>query len=180
MDRLVFGATAALQGRTLSGVAHTFGTRTLMDGRYIEFSRGAFDEALLASDVRAFWNHDQRLLLGSQHAGTVRVTSEDDGLHYAIDAPTTSYADAMLALIERGDLASMSFGIMPGKTKLGRAEDGKQVVTHESVAELFDISPVSMPAFEQGTSIALHNRSFAGESIRSQLIRARARVLNEE
>jgi len=175
-DRFTFGATAQLSGRTLSGIAHAFGTRTLMDNKWVEFARGAFDEALRESDVRAFWNHDDRLLLGSEHAGTVRVKAEEDGLHYAIDVPTTSYADDMLALIERGDLASMSFGIVPGKVRTSKASDGRQVVTHTSVAELFDVSPVSRPAFTSGTSIALHSASLDTESVESQLIKARHRA----
>jgi len=175
-ERLVFGATAEVAGRTLSGVAHTFGTRTLMGDRYVEFARGAFDEALKTSDARAFWNHDTTLLLGSQHSGSVRLAAEDDGLHYAIDAPETTYAEDMLALIRRGDLSSMSFGIVPGKVTYTRASDGKPVQLHHSVAELFDISPVSMPAFGEGTSIQLHSRPIPGETLTSQTIRARARA----
>lgn len=180
MDRLVFGATAEVVGRTLSGVAHAFGTRTLMGDRYIEFDRGAFDEALKVSDVRAFWSHDDRLLLGAQHSGTVRVNAEDDGLHYAIDAPETTYADDMLKVIDRGDLDGMSFGIIPGKVRTSRASDGKQVVTHESVKSLFDISPVSIPAFTTGTSIARHSASVPGESVASQTIKARHRARTQK
>jgi hypothetical protein len=179
-DRIVFGATAEVTGRTLSGVAHTFGTRTLRGGRYLEFARGAFDDALKASDVHSFWNHDRRLLLGSQHAGTVRVSAEDDGLHYAIDAPETSYADDMLALIARGDLRSMSFGIPPSgnETRSSRAPDGTPIVTFLRVGRLFDISPVSIPAFESGTSISLHSAA-DGEPTTSQVIKARHRALTK-
>jgi len=179
-DRIVFGATAEVTGRTLSGVAHTFGTTTLMGEKYVKFERGAFDEALTRSDVRAFWNHDARLLLGSQHSGTVRVNAEDDGLHYSIDVANTSYADDMLALIDRGDLAGMSFGIVPGKVKTSKAADGKQIVTHLSVADLFDVSPVSMPAFTSGTTIARHSASVPGESVASQAIKARQRARARE
>lgn len=175
-DRLTFGATANVVGRTLSGVAHSFGTRTKMGDRYIEFARGAFDAALKASNVRAFWNHDDRLLLGSQQSGTVRVSAEDDGLHYAIEVPQTTYGDDMLALIDRGDLSGMSFGIIPGQVKTSRAPDGKQVVTHLSVKDLFEVSPVSMPAFTEGTSIARHSASSQDGSVRSQVIKARHRA----
>jgi HK97 family phage prohead protease len=174
-EQLTFGATAEVSGRTLTGVAHAFGTRTLVGNRYFEFAPSAFDEALKVSDVRAFWNHDTQLLLGSQHAGTVDVVAKPDGLHYRIEVPETTYADDMLALIKRGDLSSMSFGIFPGKVTTSKAPDGKQVVTHISVKSLFDISPVSMPAFATGTSIALHSASF-GESVESQIIKARMRA----
>jgi hypothetical protein len=178
MDRVTFTATSGLDGNTLSGVAHAFGQRTLVGGKYIEFAPGSFDAALAKSDVRAFLNHDTTLLLGRQSAGTVRVSAEADGLHYAIDLPDTSYANDAKVLIERGDLNEMSFGIMPGAVKTTKAPDGKQVQLHTSVADLFDISPVSLPAFG-GTSIALHSRPNAGESVKSQTILARQRVAKE-
>lgn len=178
-DRVIFAATAALDGNTLSGVAHAFGQRTYVGGKYVEFAQGAFDQALLTSDVRAFVNHDTTLLLGRQSSGTLRITAEPDGLHYSIDLPPTSYAEDMKALIARGDLNEMSFGIIPGKTRTSRALDGKPVVTHTSVAELFDVSPVSLPAFG-GTSIQIHSAgSSTDEPPRSQAVKARMRVLKE-
>ena len=157
MDRVTFAATGALEGNTLSGIAHVFGQRTLVGGRYIEFKPGAFSKALKNADVRAFWNHDTTLLLGRQGAGTVRVEAKPDGLHYAIDLPDTTYAADLKALVARGDLTEMSFGIMPGAVTMGKAEDGRPVQIHTSVESLFDISPVSMPAFG-GTSIQLHSQ----------------------
>jgi hypothetical protein len=178
MDRLTFAATAALEGNTLSGVAHVFGERTLVGNRYMEFARGAFDAAMATSDTRAFWNHDTTLLLGRASTGTLRLKAEPDGLHYAIDLPATSYAADMKALIDRGDLHDMSFGIMPGKTRVGRAPDGRQVITHTSVSDLFDVSPVSMPAFG-GTSVQLHSADAQGEPPKSQAIKARQRARKE-
>lgn len=176
MERITFGATAKVEGNTLSGVAHTFGQRTLRGNRYIEFAPTAFDMALGRSDVRAFVNHDTTLILGRQSNGTVRVSVADGGLAYEIDLPDTSYAADLKAVIARGDLNQMSFGVFPGKFTLSKAEDGRQVVTHTSVNDLFDISPVSLPAFE-GTSAALHSLSIDGESVASQVVKARHRAL---
>src|SRR5678815_1333669 len=115
MDRLTFAASASVEGNTLSGIAHAFGQQTLVGNRYVEFARGAFDKALSGSDVRAFFNHDTNLLLGRQSSGTLKVSAESDGLHYAIDLPATSYAADLKVLVDRKDLTEMSFGIMPGK-----------------------------------------------------------------
>lgn len=175
MERVTFSATGEMHGNTLVGVAHAFGKRTLVGNTYVEFERHAFDEALQTSDVRAFWNHDTTLLLGRESAGTLKLSAEDDGLHYAIDLPPTSYVADMKVLIDRGDLKEMSFGVMPGKVTAAKAMDGKRVQRHSSVKELFDISPVSLPAFE-GTSIQLHSLEHFVESVRNQTIRARARV----
>lgn len=174
MDRLTFDATAAMDGNTLSGVAYAFGQRTFRNGQWHTFAEGAFDDALARGEVRAFWNHDTTLLLGRQANGTVSVSVEPDGVHYAIDLPATSYAADLKALVDRGDLREMSFGIVPGKTRLSRADDGKQLVTHTSVASFFDISPVSLPAFGE-TTTQLHSDS-EGEPLRSQTIKARHRA----
>lgn len=174
MDRLTFNASAALDGNTLTGVAYAFGQRTFRDGRWHTFAQGAFDDALGKGEVRAFWNHDTTLLLGRQANGTVSVSVEPDGVHYSIDLPATTYAADLKALVDRGDLREMSFGIVPGQTKVSRAEDGKPLVTHTSVESIFDISPVSMPAFG-GTTAQLHSEATA-EPIRSQTIKARHRA----
>jgi HK97 family phage prohead protease len=174
MDRITFSTTAEIKDNVLEGIAHVFGQRTLMGNKWVEFARGAFDEALRHSDARAFWNHDTNLLLGRQSSGTLRLSADAEGLKFSIDLPDTSYVNDMKVLIARGDLKEMSFGVQPGKHRLGRAPDNKQVMTHTSVAELFDVSPVSLPAFGE-TQIQLHSEQEA-ESIKSQLIKARARV----
>ncbi len=178
MDRVTFAASGSVEGNTLSGIAHAFGQQTLVGNRYVEFARGAFDKALAGSDVRAFFNHDTNLLLGRQSSGTLTVSAEADGLHYAIDLPATSYAADLKVLVDRKDLTEMSFGIMPGKVSFSKAPDGRQVQTHTEVAELFDISPVALPAFG-GTSAQLHSQRFEVESPRSQITKARARVAKE-
>jgi len=178
VDRLTFAATGAMEGNTLAGVAYVYGQRTLRGNAWMTFAAGAFDEALSRGDVRAFWNHDTTLLLGRQSTGTVRLDSRPDGLHYAIDLPDTSYAADMKALVARGDLTEMSFGIVPGKVSKGKADDGRPLHTHTSVAEFFDISPVSLPAFG-GTSAQLHSLHAIGESIASQLVNARHRAHTE-
>jgi HK97 family phage prohead protease len=159
-------------------VAHAFGQRASVGNQYVQFARGAFDEALKSSDVRAFVNHDTTLLLGRQSAGTVRLEAKPDGLHYEIDLPETSYAADMKVLIGRGDLNEMSFGVFPGKVSRSKAPDGKPLITHVSVESIFDISPVSLPAFG-GTSATLHHLAIEDESVRGQTIKARSRVSKE-
>jgi HK97 family phage prohead protease len=181
MERVTFAiADGTLREHVLSGVAHTFGQRTWRNGGWMQFAPGAFDEALRTSDVRAFVNHsgvsagEVPMILGRQSAGTLRLSAQSDGLHYAVDLPDTSYARDLEVSIARGDIKEMSFGILPGTITRSKAEDGKPLVTHTSVASIFDVSPVALPAFSEGTSIALH--STADESARSQAIRARARI----
>jgi Escherichia/Staphylococcus phage prohead protease len=180
-DRITFSTKTSVEGNTLTARAHLFGKRALVGNRYIEFAKGAFTAALSRADVdvRAFWNHETSLLLGRQSAGTVRVSEDEEGLVYEVDLPDTSYAADLKALIARGDVTESSFGILPDKYALIKAPDGKTVQRHTSVAELFDVSPVSIPAFV-GTNLQLHSRSLDGETVRGQLVKARHRARTQE
>lgn len=181
MERLNVQLRAAtVEGNTLKGYAHVFGTTAqVVRGHYERFAVGAFDKVLTdpTTDVRAFWQHDPRLLLGRQGNGTVRIEAGDDtGLPFEIDLPNTSYASDLRELVDRGDLETMSFGFIPGEVRTSRAPDGLTLRTHTNVRELVDISPVSIPAFT-GTSVSLGpSTPPAPESPRSQAARARARV----
>jgi HK97 family phage prohead protease len=169
---------ATLEGNTLLGQAHVFGTRAFVGGQYEQFAATAFTEVLNRpdADVRAFYNHNTDLLLGRLGAGTLRLSVDGEALNYSIDLPQTTYAEDLKALIARGDLNGVSFGFLPGKFVLGRAADGALLRTHTSVKDLIEVSPVALPAFN-GTSVQLRSADGTVESLGSQLVRARARAL---
>lgn len=173
-----FAASASIEGNTLNGIAHAVGEMALTGSHYETFSKGAFNDALMVSDPRAFVEHDRTKLLGRFSTGTLRLSVEEQGgrqvLRYSIDLPNTSYANDLRELVLRGDLNESSFGFVPDKFTWTRAADGLQVRTHTRVRELVDVSPVAMPAFA-GTNVELHSKHF-GESRNSQLVRARARA----
>lgn len=176
MDRVQFAAEASIEGNTLSGLAHVFGTRALINGKFYEtFAAGSFDEALKDSDVRAFLEHDRGKLIGRQKSGTLRLSATDLALAYEIDLPNTTYANDYRELVLRGDQSEMSFGIVPGEVEWTRAPDGLPERLHHMVRKLVDVSPVTLPAFDS-TSVLLHSDGFAEESQASQLVRIRARV----
>lgn len=169
---------ASIDGNTLSGTAHVFGQRANIRGAYIEeFAPTAFDRVLAdpRTDVRAFWQHDPRMLLGRQSSGSLRLERAPEGLKFSIDLPDTSYANDLKALVSRGDLTEMSFAFMPGKYQLRKAEDGSQVRTHTDVRALIDVSPVSIPAFA-GTGLALRSDDLEGIAPRAQAVAARWRA----
>lgn len=182
MDR--FGvelrAAAVVEGNTLAGRAVVFGQYAELKRHYETIAPGAFDEALKKHpDVKALWNHNQAMVLGSTRAGTLRLQVDSEGLGFEVDLPDTSYARDIRALVERRDVSAMSFGFLDGDDTWGVAPDGRQLRTHTRIKRLLEISPVSLPAYD-GTECYLRSLTFERPSTtaREQLVRLRAaRVL---
>lgn len=177
MDRFYVELRAEVQGNTLVGHAAVFGQMAKLAGGYEQMAPTAFQRALESpeTDVRALVNHNPQMLLGRQSAGTLRLSTDKEGLRFEVDLPDTSYAHDLRELVRRGDLTGASFGFVPGEDDFTRAPDGKQVRTHLSVAKLIDVSAVTFPAYE-GASVSLRHIDFGRRTAREQAIRARART----
>jgi HK97 family phage prohead protease len=134
---------------------------------------GSLDVALRDSDVRALWEHQPRWLLGRSSAETLRLGADTRGLEWEVDLPDVSYANDLRTLVERGDITGASFGFVPG---LHTWDTETQTRTHTSVAQLVDVSAVAFPAYTSASTEA-RSQLHRPTSRRSQLIRARARVL---
>jgi HK97 family phage prohead protease len=173
-----FGADlrASVEGSRLAGHAAVFGQIAKVPGHYETLARTAFDEVLRSDgDVKALFNHNPSLVLGSSRAKTLRLEVDDDGLAFEVDLPDTTYANDLRELVARNDVSGMSFGFIPGKDEWSRAPDGRQLRTHTSVQMLLDVSPVSYPAYD-GTEVYLRCAEFEVPRLtaRGQLIRLRA------
>lgn len=169
---------AEVAGRILRGHAAVFNQYAQLPGHLEMLERTAFDKALKdpRTDVRALFNHDPNMLLARQSAGTLRLSTDSEGLEFELDLPNVSYANDLRELVSRGDVSGASFGFIPGADEW-RSRDGQRLRVHTSVRALIDVSPVAFPAYE-GTRIMLRSNPMAApEGARSQLIRARARVL---
>jgi len=168
---------AQVVGNRVEGHAAVFGQIATVPGHYEALERGAFGDVLKNpdTDVRALINHDANLLLARQSAGTLRIGEDSEGLPFDLDLPNTTYANDLRELLERGDINGASFAFLPGADRWDKAPDGRQLRTHTSVSQLIDVSVVTFPAYE-GAAVSLRSMTFAGNSQREQLIRARARV----
>lgn len=177
MNRMYFEARARVAGDTLEGHAAVFGrTVELWPGLMERINPGAFAAAIARSDVRALVNHDASLLLGRTSAGTLRLHEDDTGLAFSIDLPDTSAARDLRELVSRGDISGASFGFIPGEFERARVA-GDTLITHTSIAELRDVSPVTFPAYV-ATDVALRSDQTPPGSQREQLIRLRAANLH--
>lgn len=174
---------AELDGSRLVGHAAVFGQLAKLAGGYERLASTAFDAALAdkETDVRALMNHDPSLLLARQSAGTLRLSTDQEGLRFELDLPDTSYARDLRELVSRGDVTGASFGFIPGEDEMSTAPDGRQLRTHTSVARLIDVSPVTFPAYD-GASVTLRHYEFPAprRSAREHAIRARARLLERK
>lgn len=142
---------------------------------------GAFSRAIReGQDVRSLFNHDSNFVLGRTTSGTLRLSEDSTGLLSETTPPDTqTVRDLVLTPIERGDVSGMSFSFIPRiASKITRTEDkatgtevydlggeiitcryegDKLIETHELLdADLFDVSPVTYPAYS-GTDVAMRS-----------------------
>lgn len=125
--------------------------------------REAFKEADM-SDVVALFNHDNNYILGRSSAGTLRFNLTQEGIDYEIDAPPTqTIRDLVLGPMKRSELkgSSFQFSIFEEDGDSWEYDKSNQVYHRKilRVEKLYDLSPVTMPAYSQSTS-SVAKRSF--------------------
>lgn len=119
---------------------------------------GAFD-GVLRQDVRALFNHNPDHVLGRSRdgAGTVRLFTDETGLGFEIDVPDTQLGHDLAALVERGDVDQNSFAFRIAQDGDKWVEEGGVITrTIRRIAELFDVSLVTYPAYPD-TSVAVRS-----------------------
>lgn len=146
VDRLHLETRAEGEARHIVGHAAVFNTETDIGGWFREkIAPGAFARAIAQDDVRALFNHDANYVLGRNKAGTLTLSEDDKGLAIDIVPPDTSFARDLLVSLERGDVSQMSFGFRVLKELWD--DTGDTAVRTLVEVELFDVSPVTYPAY---------------------------------
>jgi HK97 family phage prohead protease len=110
-----------------------------------KIAAGAFDKALALSDVRGLFNHDPNMILGRVKSGTMKVWVEG-GLRYEIEELPASRADVAEA-IQRGDVDGNSFSFTVAEDVWEYKADGSAIRTITEIGELYDVGPVTYPAY---------------------------------
>lgn len=143
--------SAEQNGNTIRGYAAIYNSDSeWMGGFYEQIATGAFD-GVMDNDVRAYFNHDENLLLGRVSSGTLRISTDKRGLFYEVDLPNTTYANDLAELMKRGDVNQSSFAFLIEKDRWEQ-RDGVTYRIIEKVSRLLDVSPVSQPAYPDSTS----------------------------
>ena len=144
---------------TMEGYAANFNSLSENLGGFREMLvPGCFKNAIANSDVRGLFNHDPNLILGRNTSGTLRLVEDEKGLRFEIDPPETSYAKDLQVSMQRGDVNQCSFGFTVAEDgdSWQKDSDGLWIRTISNVARLFDVSPVTYPAYTS-TSCAVRS-----------------------
>ena len=133
--------------KRISGYFAVFGSNyELWPGATESIDRGAFDDAL-SDDIRALVDHETRLVLGRNRAGTLKLTANERGLWGEVDInEQDSDATNTLARVVRGDVSQGSFGFDILEEDTEFREDGSVHWTIRKV-RLYEVSVVTFPAY---------------------------------
>lgn len=125
------------------------------DMGFIEtLQRGAFKNVLSRTpDVRCLIDHEGGLLvLGRTTSGTLKLWEDETGLGYECTPPDTTAGRDILTLIGRGDINQCSFAFsLADNGDTWTLKDGTTYRTISEIGELFDVSPVTYPAYPDTT-----------------------------
>ena len=153
----------------ISGYASVFNKKSqVLGGGFVEvINNGAFNKTLQErgtqtsrDDIKALFNHDTSLVLGSKRAGTLKLSEDKAGLHCEVnlDLDIPHHRSAFL-MIERGDVTNSSFGFDVLDERWNVSDDAEEPVVREVLeTRLYEVSPTAFPAYQDSTVMA--ERSF--------------------
>lgn len=126
---------------------------------------GAFLKSIKDDDIRALWNHNTDYVLGRNKVSKTLTLREDKtGLAIEIIPPDTQFARDFMVSIERGDVSQMSFGFYVQRDEWNYPEKENELAERELLeVELFDVSPVTYPAYPQ-TDVSVRSMD-SGETL---------------
>lgn len=157
------------------GYAAVFGKRSSNLGWgsfefYEIIERGAFDDCL-NGDVRALFNHDANLILARSKngEGTLKIGADDVGLWYEFEAPDTNAGRDIVESLKRKDVdqSSFAFHLVKDGERWEETKEGDKTVavrTIKKVERLYDVSPVTYPAYPDATVALRSLDEFRGDA----------------
>lgn len=141
--------------KKIVGYALKFNTWSENLGGFIEtIDRHALDNCDMI-DVRCLIDHDSQKILGRTINGTLKLTIDDIGLRYECMPSDTTYARDLLINMENGNINQCSFGFVLNYDNVEcdnweyDKENGIYKRTLKDIKRLFDVSPVTYPAYSQ-------------------------------
>ena len=146
--------------RSIEGYYATFGTVSKDLGFREVLQQGCFAESLRTQPVRAFVDHDPTRMIGNTASGTLQVREDSKGLAFNVQLPSTSYANDLVELLERGDAigeCSFGFSVAPGGEQWSELPNG-EILRTITRAVLYEGSVLTgNEAAYPGTQASLRN-----------------------
>ncbi len=143
-----------------------------MDGGLYEViepgaSRGLIDD----EDIMILFNHDPNLVL-ARNKNTATLEETDKGVVYRYDSPDTSVANDLLTNLRLKNVRKSSFAFLPKEVKNERMVEWpnmgriniRRIVKFE---RLFDMSPVTYPAYNDTAVMARAFKGVTDEEVRA-------------
>jgi HK97 family phage prohead protease len=143
------------------GLAAVFGDLSDNLGGFRErIMRGAFRKVLATNpDVRALVNHDPNRPLArttvTSGVGSLKLKEVPEGLDYRAKPTATTYAADLRANLKAGVVtqSSFAFRVAPGGEEWTEDEEtGGLIRTIHEFSGLYDVSPVTYPAYPSATA----------------------------
>ena len=130
----------------------------LWQGASESVAPGAFTNTL-GADIRALIDHETRLVLGRNKAGTLELKEDSHGLWGRVRInPNDSDAMNLYERVKRGDVDQCSFGFDIVKEDTDVRDDGSVHWTIKEV-KLYEVSVCTFPAYEE-TSVSARKREY--------------------
>jgi|ERR1041385_188360 HK97 family phage prohead protease len=140
---------------TIVGYAAVFNKDSEDFGGWVErIAPGAFD-GVLEDDAVALFNHNMNLVLGRNKVN-VTLGVDENGLKYRVSMPDTSLGRDIKELVKSGIINKSSFAFTVAEETFTKGDPSKgmpHVRTITKMERLYDVSPVTMPAYPD-TSVA--------------------------
>lgn len=160
-------------------------SQLLYDEWYERVAKGAFAKSLEENTIKALWNHNSDIVLGSTKSKTLKLEEDDIGLRFDLELPNSSQAKDIYESIKRGDVDGVSFGFY-----IRDNGDKWEYLKEEDVYErtlldidLIEISPTPFPAYptsEVGKrSLEANNLKTREERVLEELKKAQVSAMIE-
>ena len=163
-DRRIFNIKAETRADEKAGKKYIEGHAALFNeetwiGDFREYIKPNAFRDVLSNDVRVLFNHDPNQILARTKNNTAQIKQDSKGLHYRFEVPNTTLGNDLYELVNSGIINQSSFGFIIEDEKWNRDEKGA-VREITKVGRLFDVSPVSFPAYEQTNDLAVAKRKY--------------------
>ena len=132
---------ADAEGMVIEGYAAVFNQVTNI-GHFREVIDPSAFDGHLNDDVRLLLNHDGAPMARTSN-GTLKLTTDETGLHYRAELVDTQSSRDLYAMIKRGDISESSFAFTIENEEV--QDDGVRRVMQ--VGNILDVSPVTYPAY---------------------------------